>query len=100
MQGWGWTHIGEGGEVVVNEERRVRPQLLFKPMPYPGQPTPYPGQLTPYPAKKRPILANRRPILPTYIGEGVEVVVDEERRIRPLDVGESQPTHRIVNFLF
>jgi len=64
--------IGEGVEVVVDEERRVRPQVRLQPTPYPGQLTPYPGQLTPYPA-------NRRPILATYIGEGVEVVVDEER---------------------
>ena len=96
-QSEGLTHVFKTVEAVVHEQRRVRPQILFQPMPYPGQPTPYPDQPTPYPVQPTPNPGqptpyrgqptfypdNCRPILPTYEVERVEAVVHEERRVRP-----------------
>ena len=67
----------------MHEQRRVRPQLLLQPTPYPGQLMPYPSKLTPYPGKPTPYPGNCRPIRPTYVGEGVEAVVDEELFVGP-----------------
>ena len=77
------AHIGEGVEVAVDEERRVPPQILLQPTPYPDQLTPYPSQSTPYPGQLTFYPDNCRPTLATYVFKTVEAVVHEEWRVRP-----------------